>query len=338
MVLLDALPDLEPGERVLVIGDQAGMVGPELSRRGLVVSAWQRFAHGSREGSPWPEGGPYDAATLRLPRSKAALDMALHAAAAHLKADAPLWVYGANDEGIKSVSTRIEPLLGDTETLDTRKHCRVVEAIRPAQIEGLKVSLAEFRQEQALTLVLPGRTEDLTRTFVSYPGMFAKGGLDDGTRLLLSVLPTLKAGARVLDFACGAGVIAAAVQHRQPDAEVWLTDADAVSVAAARENVPSAQVLCGDGWARIPAVRHFHAIFSNPPIHAGKGRSYDVLQDLIQGAPARLRDNGQLWLVTQRQVPVQETLEATFHQVRLAAEDPRYRVWCAESAKSPRRT
>ncbi|MFT4979953.1 MAG: 16S rRNA (guanine1207-N2)-methyltransferase, partial [Myxococcota bacterium] len=145
-VMLDALPPIAVGGRVLVVGDRTGRVVPDLSNRSLTVHRWNRRAVGSQSATAWPEAGPYDAAVVRLPRSKAELEMTLHAAAADLKPGAPLYVYGANDEGIKSVGNRMASLLGETIALDARKHCRVVEFLRPEEIVGLKRSLAEFRE------------------------------------------------------------------------------------------------------------------------------------------------------------------------------------------------
>ncbi|MEL6342654.1 MAG: methyltransferase [Myxococcota bacterium] len=327
-VLLDALPALEPGARVLVIDDQNQMVRTDLRNRRVAAVPWSRVSVDNRQGTPWPVGGPYDAATLRLPRSKDAFEMALHAAASVLKPGAPLWVYGANDEGIKSARTRIKPLYGEILVLDARKHCRALEANRPDPIPDLKPSLADFRTVSALDLP-EGPIEHAL-----YPGMFAKGRLDEGTRALLDILPEMTGTPQVLDFACGAGVIGGAIQRRCPSAEIWMSDADAVAVEAAKENVPTAQVVCGDAWQPLPAIRHFDYIFSNPPIHTGKGRDYTTLSALINDAPGRMVTKGELWIVTQRQIPVEGLLEARYATVQLIWEDTRFRVW---SASAPRK-
>ncbi len=330
-VLLDALPPLPAGASVLVANDRLGQVTAALQDRALSVTRWSRHAQGERPGTPWPEGGPFDAATLRLPRSRPALTMAVHAIAAALKPGAPLWVYGANDEGIKSARNRIGPVMGEVSVLDARKHCRVVEAHAPAEREGIKTTLADFQQ----TLPLPsGPVGSSPVEHVSYPGVFAKGKLDPGTAALLAALPALPADVRVLDFACGIGVIGGEILRRQPSATVLMTDADAVAVEAARRNVPGALVHCADRWQGIAPQKQLDRIFSNPPIHQGKGRSYEVLNDLIAGAPARMRSKAELWLVVQRQVPVEGPLGEAFVEVKLIAESANYRVW---KAMKPRR-
>jgi len=330
-VLLDALPPLPLDASVLVIGDRLGQVAPDLTNRKLSVTTWNRIAHRAQSAQPWPAAGPFDAATLRLPRGKTSLELSLHAIASVLKPGAPLWVYGANDEGIKSVRTRLKPLMGEVTTLDARKHCRVVEAHRPAEIPGLHPTLEDFRQEMALPL------PEGEVTHITYPGIFAKGKLDDGTFALLNVLPPIKEKARVLDFACGAGVIGGVLQRRHPEIELWMTDADAIAVHAAQQNIPNARGICGDAWRGLPAIRHFDYVFSNPPIHTGKGRDYTVLTELIDLAPTRMRIGAELWLVTQRQIPVDGPLEARYNDVQRVHEDSRFWVWRASAPKSDKK-
>ena len=47
----------------------------------MLVTGWRRLAQGKRKASAWPEGSGFVAATLRMPRSKEALDFALDAIA-----------------------------------------------------------------------------------------------------------------------------------------------------------------------------------------------------------------------------------------------------------------
>jgi 16S rRNA (guanine1207-N2)-methyltransferase len=87
------------------------------------------------------------------------------------------------------------------------------------------------------------------RPWRTYPGLFARGGLDVMTAALLASLPLPPARsgrrgrkrARLLDFACGSGAVGASLQQRAPGACVHLLDADAVALDAARRNVPAGE-------------------------------------------------------------------------------------------------
>ena len=321
-VLLGCMPVLAGNSKVLVVDDPVGQLEDELSGRGALVTAWRRMAQGKRKATAWPEPGPYVAATLRMPRSKEVLDFLLEAIAVQLEPGAPIYIYGANDEGIKSVGKRLEARWAAVETLDARKHCRVWCAYRP-EAWANPASLERFARREALSLPW-GELQH-----VVYPGVFAKGGLDDATALLLETLPEPEPSAHVLDFACGPGTIAAALRLRQPQLSLQLLDADALAVTAARANLPGTLVACGDSWGALPAYQRYDLIVSNPPIHQGKARDYTVITRLVEGAPARLLPKGCLIMVVQAQVPVASLLNEHFDLVEVLAEDGRFKVWRA---------
>lgn len=314
------------GLSALVIDDLEGHLERELRAQGVKTTRWCRFSFGQQQGQAWPEAGPYDVVYLRLPRVKASFELALHAAWSVLAPQGQLWVYGANDEGIKSSPKLMEPLFGAVTTRDTRRHCRVLWTRRPSAepAQGLRAPLSAH-QQSIEALVGQGQ-------WVSYPGVFARGALDDGTKMLLEVMPTPKPGERVLDFACGLGVIAAEALKRQPQAAVHMLEADAIALEAARQNVPQAKALLSDAWHQC-GHDDFSLIVSNPPIHRGKSEDYEALLALIEGASARQRAGGQLWMVVQRQVPVAPLLEARYGQVEVVKQDGRFRVWCASKAR-----
>ena len=321
-VLLGAL-ELPDGVHVLVIDDGPDTIGAVLEDRGHAVTRWWRMATLQHGAAAWPPEGPFGAATVRLSKDKQAFEMAVHAALSVLDSGAPVVIYGGNDEGIKSVPKRLADLLPGLETVDARRHCRVLEAPRPEEPTGLKTSLAAFARTEGLAF------DDAPVSHTAYPGVFAKGGLDAGTAALLRAIPDPPAGSSVLDFACGAGVIAGALQRRVPDLKLQLMDADAVAAEAARRNLPDALVRVGASWSSLPAYQRYDRIVSNPPIHDGKERDYSVLQRLLDGAPGRLVDEGELWLVLQGQVPVSEELWLRFDEVEEVWSDTRFKVWRA---------
>ncbi len=321
-VMAACVPQLALGHRVLVAGEAAPILQDALKTAGCATTLWLRRASSSGAATPWPAEGPYSGALLRLPRAKDELDMMLHAAAARVEAGGIIAVYGANDEGIRSAAARIEPLLGAAETIDQRAHCRVVAAQRPAEIAGLRSRLEDWRQTARITI---GGTE---REWVSYPGVFAKGGLDDGTRLLVGTLATLPAPGSVLDYGCGIGVIAAHVRTQFPSARIDMADWDVLALLSASQNVAGTGTHVAASLADL-GDGTYDLIVSNPPIHDGKSEDYTVLGQLIAQSPTRLTPKGQLVLVVQQRVPVAEWLSAAFSKVEKAAENTRFCVWRA---------
>lgn len=127
------------------------------------------------------------------------------------------------------------------------------------------------------------------------------------TRVLLQALPDVPpCGTKILDFACGSGVIAASLLQRAPDVEVTVLDADSLAMAACRENVPGVKrAILSDCWHGLEGRKlRFDWIVSNPPVHRGRADDFRVLLELVHGSGPRLRAGGVLWIVAQEYVPV----------------------------------
>ena len=306
---------------VLVMLENLPTVATAVGEAGGRARSWHRFAREGRRASAWTPEGPFEAATLRLPRAKDELDMALHAAASVLDVGAPLWVYGANDEGAGSAGRVIEPLMGPARTVGSGGRCRVLEAVRPVDAPSPRGTLAEWRQ--SMSLEFPGGPRD----WMSYPGIFSHGRLDAGTRVLLDVIGRLPAaGRRVLDFACGSGVIGAFLSALEPTARLDFLDVDAVALAAASENVPGARLIPSDGFDALEQER-YDLIVSNPPYHEGKVQTGRVVERLVRGAPDHLETDGSLVLVTQRRLPLAGLMASTFNMVEVLLDAGPHRVW-----------
>ena len=135
--------------------------------------------------------------------------------------------------------------------------------------------------------------------FVTDAGVFSRGELDPGTRLLLDALPEEMAG-EVLDLGCGWGPIGISVKAVWPEVRVTMADVNLRALSLSRENAAEngAEVACveSDGFAAL-AGRRFDAVITNPPIRAGKQVIYRMFAD----AAAHLKPGGSLYLVIRKQ-------------------------------------
>ena len=313
--------------RILIVDDQTGLIDAGLRSRGWTPQHWRRLSGPLGTASAWPEGVDYDAACVRLSKDKSAFEMALHAVASVLKTDAPVWVHGANDEGIKSAPRRMRMVFSEVNVVDARRHCRVLEGRGRAVGLELKSSLTAWATETELDF------GDTIISQQSFPGVFAKGRLDAGTRLLLDALPQFGDTDTLLDYAAGSGVLGIRLCHRQPSLRLTMVEADAVALEAAKANLPEATAVLGHTLSVLPAEAQFTAIVANPPYHSGKARSSAVINRLLQDAPMYLEAGGALWMVLQNQVDVTAELNAHFDTVELVVSDKRYKVWRAVTSK-----
>ncbi|MCB9797242.1 MAG: methyltransferase [Alphaproteobacteria bacterium] len=328
-LLVDALAaGLDDAARWLIVDDPAEDVPLYLRTRGRVLARWHRHAGHGVTASAEPPAGDFEAVGLSLPKGREAMDYAVDLAASRLAPGGRIWLHGANDEGIKSAGKRLAPLFTEVEAVDAKRHCRLWRGVR-SEVPALG-SLAAHRATR--TLPLPGGPVEL----VSYPGVFAKGGLDEGSRLLLEALMELERPAprTALDFACGVGVLGRGAQQRWPELTLHACDADAVAIAAARENLPGAELVAASGLDAFevltPPRGGYDLVLSNPPIHVGKELDLGVLERLVARLPSLLAPGGAAILVVQRQRATHQLLEAALGRPRLLKEDGRFRVWMAQ--------
>ena len=134
--------------------------------------------------------------------------------------------------------------------------------------------------------------------FMTDAGVFSKGELDVGSRLLLDALPDLAGD--VLDLGCGWGAIGIAIAKANKAARIVMADVNHRALGLCQDNCQrngvTAEVIESDGMSAVMG-RKFNAIVTNPPIRAGKQVIYKMFAD----AAVSLNDGGALYLVIRKQ-------------------------------------
>jgi len=137
-------------------------------------------------------------------------------------------------------------------------------------------------------------------TFFTDNGVFSKDRLDFGTRTFLENLPLDKMrGKKILDVGCGYGPIGI-VLSKISDASVLMIDVNRRALHLAEMNtkenhVSNVRILESDCYQNIQDEK-FDYILTNPPIHAGKVKVYEI----VMNARNYLKDNGSLWIVIRK--------------------------------------
>ena len=133
---------------------------------------------------------------------------------------------------------------------------------------------------------------NLSFSFYTDNGVFSKKGLDFGTRALLETLENVSGD--ILDLGCGYGPIGiyAAKTYKT---SVDMVDVNLRSLDLARKNAElnnvKVNIFESDGYKNI--FKKYDYIITNPPIRVGK----EILYRLLFEAKNHLKDNGELWLV-----------------------------------------
>lgn len=139
---------------------------------------------------------------------------------------------------------------------------------------------ASLSDPVAVELALP----DLSLSLTSDRGVFARGRVDAGTKLLLLEGPAPVAGDRhLVDLGAGYGPIALTLAARNPEATIWAVEVNERARDLCRANaeaagLPNVEVIEPDGF---PAGTPIDRLWSNPPIRIGKTALQSLLADWL---------------------------------------------------------
>jgi 16S rRNA (guanine1207-N2)-methyltransferase len=242
---------------------------------------------------------------------KAWMLYALSVAAFALRVGGRFYATGAKDRGILTLAKRMQEFFGNVETLEISKGHRVLCSTKRADIP----------QEQYPATSLT---------------VFADNKLDDGTRMLLDALEgqEFSPAMQALDLGCGAGFIGVYLARRAVQGHVTMVDTSLAAVAASQQTIQdaglasSATVLASDG---VQAVREqqFDVVATNPPFHQGGIQTREIAERFISDAAQVLVPQGKLFLVANRFLKYEPTMQDCFSFVREIYGDSRYKVLCA---------
>lgn len=265
-----------------------------------------------------------DGAVIYMPKSKQQAKMLIANLAACIKPGGQLLLVGENKAGIKSATKLLEPFASQINKIDSARHCSLYCA-------QLNHSVAPFdlkKWQQNWQIDMAG----ITLSLVSLPGVFSHSELDDGTRLLLENINHVPAG-RLLDFACGAGVIGCFLAKKQPDIELVMSDVSALALhcaqVSAKLNNVSADVIASDGLRGISGS--FKAIYTNPPFHTGIQTDYSVTQTFIRDVKQHLTPGAKLTLVANRFLTYPQAMQESLSKVCTIAKTNKFTLYTAKA-------
>ena len=139
---------------------------------------------------------------------------------------------------------------------------------------------------------------NITFNFNTDNGVFSKGELDFGTKLLLDNVLKLNISGNILDLGCGYGPIGI-VLKKILNVNVTMCDinnrAIHLSKMNAKKNGVVVDIINSDGFDNIS--EEFDYIISNPPIRVGKKKLYELLIN----AKVHLKKNGDLIIVVRKE-------------------------------------
>ena len=345
---LDAAPD----SRVLVVDDQYGALTLGLSRYApdvvadgaqlsdaLAVNARQNPGRAEPEQiHSWlqPPDSAYDLILLKIPREVDYLAWLLRWANGSLKPDGTLLAAGM----IKHLPDRSVDIFAGA--VEVQSVSRAVKKARMMTCGRGKAALDDwpgtwkgYELESRLVGELADGVADRTMRVDAMPAVFAREKLDIGTRLMLPrVKPALKPcgpGARVLDLACGNGVLGLSALAARPDIEITFSDVSSQAVLSARRNTavafPAAKALFMHADGVSGNSGPFELILLNPPFHEGGVVGDHIALRLFEQASQSLSETGRMIMVGNRHLGYHRSLQRFFPRVRQLDASPKFVVF-----------
>lgn len=156
--------------------------------------------------------------------------------------------------------------------------------------------------------------------FKTKPGVFAKHGLDDGSRLLLKNLK-VDNNTLIADLGCGTGIVGFVCAKLNPEGHIHLLDDHLRSVNLAKEslelnNLNNVEIYLSDLFSAV-LDRTYHLIVSNPPQQMGN----EFLEEVIKESYNHLKSKGKLVLVIKNNFKkvIERILEQYFSKYEVLA-------------------
>lgn len=263
--------------------------------------------------SPEVAEGEFDGALILISRHRVETRDWLNKAMARVKTGGPIVVSGAKTDGIASVAKDISDRFEITGNL-SKHHAKVIW-FGNTKAEPFPLT------EAAL---VDGR-------FETAPGMFSSDHIDPGSAFLIENLPADMKG-RIADFCAGWGYLSVEAAKRAPGIKsVALYEAHHASLEAARRNMQTLApgLSASFHWQDLVTERatgNYDTIIMNPPFHQGRAAEPSIGLSIIRNAHGALHRGGKLYLVANRNLPYEATLQALFFKSGEMARNNYYKV------------
>ena len=205
-------------------------------------------------------------------------------------------VEGAKTDGAESVLKAVRARFDGVEVY-SKAHGKMFWFTRPETLPDLSDWIA--------------KPIALDAGFFTYPGVFSADGIDKGSALLAQHLPDFKGP--VADLGAGWGYLARKILTSEGVKSLDLVEADHHALEAAKRNITDPRAAFHWGDVTYHVGSNYAAVVSNPPFHLGRKPMPELGQMFIRRAADMLMPKGQFWMVANRNLPYEQTLNCLLY-------------------------
>jgi len=244
----------------------------------------------------------HDLVILQFPKSKDELNFTLSMISEHVTANAKILIIGENKSGVKSINKLTQETLTSCDKIDSARHCILFLAAMKEQ--AVPFDLNNWYQYYTVEL------DDTNINVAALPGVFSQKSLDKGSAILLENLPSDPKG-EILDFGCGAGVIASYIGKKFPSTQLSLLDVSALAVNSAEKTLSlnglKGHVFASNSLSEVK-TKYDHVV-SNPPFHQGTKTNYVATERFLREIKRFLGKRGEVTIVANSFLRYQPIME-----------------------------
>jgi 23S rRNA (guanine1835-N2)-methyltransferase len=325
--LLNHLHDIQLLSRhakLLILNDAFGALTVALA--GHLVYSWndsflaQQALHANLRANAYPveqveinsgvdfPSAPVDVVLIKIPKTLTLLEHQLYALRPILHHDSRIFATGMARHIHNSTLELFERILGPTTTTRARKKSRLILVERDHSLnEG------QSRYPDSYELVV-----DRAYQVSNHAGLFSQNRLDQGSQLLIEYMPAHERYRRIVDLACGNGVLGLVAASLNPAAKLLFCDESYMAIASARENFAiafgrnrEADFRVDDCLQAEPSASH-DLVLLNPPYHQQHSIGDMIAWQMFKDAHRVLVRGGELRVVGNRHLAYHAKLKKLF--------------------------
>ena len=263
-----------------------------------------------------------DFVLIKIPKITALLEHQLYAIREILQHGSHVIAAGMTRHIHSSTLGLFESILGPTTTTRARKKARLILVERDHSMnEG------QSRYPDSYELEL-----DQVYQIINHANLFSRDRLDQGTRQLIETMPTDPGYDRIVDLACGNGVIGIVAAALNPQAGILFCDESHMAVASARTNFEAAFPMRRDVEFRIADGLQgvdddsCDLVLLNPPFHLQHSIGDSIAWQLLKDARRALKSGGELRVVGNRHLGYHAKMKKLFGNCETLSSDKKFVV------------
>jgi len=263
--------------------------------------------------------GDYDYVLIKIPKSLAFLEDQLARIKPYISSATKIIAAGMVKAIHTSTLKLFEKYIGETKTSLAKKKARLIFSQNE---KNIKVQKSPFPK----SFILEGTEYNI----INHANVFSREKLDIGTRFFLQHLPQSEKYKKIIDLACGNGVVGLLAARKNPSATVLFIDESFMAVESARENFANAKDISNNAAFSVndclQGIEKSSAdlILNNPPFHQNNAVGDEVAWQMFSQSFSVLKPEGELWVVGNRHLAYHIKLKKLFSNCEMIASNKKF--------------